>query len=182
MEDPEASIPNLLAVSGTEAGAAEDDAGAHQQVLGAYRLHGGSLYRLAMAESRDPELARDAVQEAFLRLFRYLLAGGRVDSVRAWLARVALNYLRDEARRAARDAPLGRELSAPAHALPDDPSALVESVRALLTPRERQCVELRLIGYRYEEIAQSLGIRCGTVSSLLSRAARKLAKARKEGR
>jgi len=182
MEDPEASIPDVWAVAGTEAGALSEGASPQERVLSAYRLHGGSLYRLAIAESRDAELARDAVQEAFLRLFRHLLAGGTVDSARAWLARVILNFLRDEERRRARGEQVRRALNAPAHADPEEPSALMEQIRTLLTPRERQCVELRLIGYRYEEIAESLGIRCGTVSSLLARAARKLAQASREGR
>lgn len=182
MEDPEASIRDFWAVSGTEAGASQDFGDPQERVLSAYRLHAASLFRLALAESRDAELSRDAVQEAFLRLYRHLLAGGELDSVRAWLARVVLNFLRDEARRMSRSEQLRRTVRAPAHADPEEPSALMEQVRTLLTPRERQCVELRLIGYRYEEIAESLGIRCGTVGCLLSRAAQKLAKACKEER
>ncbi len=182
MEEPDASIPAHWAVAGTEAGAPAEDASPQERVLFAYRLHAGSLHRLAVAESRNAELARDAVQEAFLRLFRHLIAGGTVDSVRSWLARVVLNFLRDEARREARNERLSRTLRAPAHTGPEEPSALMEQVRTILTPRERQCVELRLIGYRYEEIAETLGIRCGTVGCLLSRAAQKLAKTRQEER
>ncbi|MGB9610200.1 MAG: RNA polymerase sigma factor [Bryobacteraceae bacterium] len=141
----------------------------------AYESHGRLLLRLALAECRDEGLAEDAVQEAFLRYQEALQAGVHIRSVRAWLARVVVNFLRDAARRSAR-----QERLAAAGSLAGAPQAeggageLEARIRALLSPREFQCVRLRVLGYQYMEIAESLGLRPGSVACLLSRAMRKL--------
>lgn len=151
-----------------------------QQVQSAFHLHADTLYRFAMAECRDAELARDAVQESFLRLFRHLSGGKRVRHLRPWLVRVVLNVLRDEARRSLREAQVIGQLQASQDQMAAaEPSDLEDRIRQLLSARERQCIELRVLGYRYEEIADALGIRCGTVACLLSRAMRKLESVRR---
>jgi len=144
-------------------------------VESAYDSHGRLLFRLALAECRDEGLAADAVQEAFLRYQEALQAGVHIRSVRAWLARVVVNFLRDAARRSARQERLAAAGSLAGAPGPEGGAGELEArVRALLSPREFQCVQLRVLGYRYLEIAEILGLRPGSVACLLSRALHKL--------
>jgi RNA polymerase sigma-70 factor (ECF subfamily) len=63
------------------------------------RRHKQSLYRLILAQIADPDEALDLVQESFVSAYAAL---GRYDpdrSLRAWLARIAINKCRDWHRR-----------------------------------------------------------------------------------
>lgn len=140
-----------------------------------YEAHSALLLRLAVIHCRNVELARDAVQEAFLRYHMERAKGRIIESPRPWLARVVTNYLTDEARRAQtreRFAAAAR-LAAPSED-PGQPASLPLRIRRALSPREYQCVELRSLGFSYDEVAETLKISPGTVASLLSRALRKL--------
>ena len=64
-----------------------------------YLEHAPRLTRWMTAYTRDPELAQDVVQEAFLRLAKELAAGRRPDNAPAWLALVARNLATSRARR-----------------------------------------------------------------------------------
>jgi len=148
---------------------------ASEETLTAYDLHSRLLYRLALAEYRDAELARDAVQEAFLRFHEARRNGQAIHSVRSWLAKVVINFIRDHARRSARLAAINEAAGAAAEqGAPGGARELELRIRSLLSPREFQCVQLRLAGYKYFEIAEILGLRPGSVACLLSRALRKL--------
>ena len=54
---------------------------------------------------------------------------------------------------------------------------LARRVCTLLAPRELECLRLRNEGFGYEEIANILSLRCGTVAALLSRGQKKIRKA-----
>ncbi len=141
----------------------------------AYEAHSALLLRLAVMHCRNIELARDAVQEAFLRYHLERTQGRVIDAPRPWLARVVTNFLTDEARRAQtreRFAAAARVAAPPLEL--DQPADLPLRIRRALSPREYQCVELRSLGFSYEEVAESLKISPGTVASLMSRALRKL--------
>jgi DNA-directed RNA polymerase specialized sigma24 family protein len=54
---------------------------------------------------------------------------------------------------------------------------LARRVCTLLAPRELECLRLRNEGFGYEEIANILSLRSGTVAALLSRGQKKIRKA-----
>jgi len=54
---------------------------------------------------------------------------------------------------------------------------LERELEGLLSPRERDCLRLRLRGMKQTEIASALGLKSGTVAVLLSRASRKIREA-----
>jgi len=56
-------------------------------------------------------------------------------------------------------------------------SEAFQSALASLSRRERECLQLRLEGFGYDEIARILQIRPGTVGALLARCLKKLRKA-----
>lgn len=133
-----------------------------------YKDHSPMLVRLALLECRDVALAEDSVHEAFPGYYAERKRGLVVRTPKAWLARVVLNFLVDEARRRKPRARLMDTI--PAREKGPQPSVLMEKIRALLSPREFECLQLRCLGFRYHEIADTLSISGGSVARLMSRA------------
>jgi len=137
-----------------------------------------SLFRYLDRLSGDPALAADIAQETLLRLYQ---RGSMPDNVRAWLATVAHNLLRNQQRQGRRRRwllaarPAAFVLADPA----PSPDATLEAaerrdrVRAALdslTLRDRQLLLLRYEGYSYRELAAALDLAETSVGTLLARA------------
>jgi RNA polymerase sigma-70 factor (ECF subfamily) len=150
------------------------------------QLHEHTVFQIAVRLLRRPEDAQDAVQETFLRLFRFL---DRVDPARPlapWLYRLTVNACRDFGRQRARGETLALdELPEPvAEGADADPAAALtaaERSRQLgdllsqLADKERAALVLRDIeGLTTEEVAEALGSTPGTVRSQICRARLKL--------
>jgi RNA polymerase sigma-70 factor (ECF subfamily) len=125
---------------------------------------------------RDPELARDAVQDALIRAWRDLPGIRDPERFDAWLHRIVVNACLDLARRRKRR-PIEVELSPLHHPSTADASAvvgqrdLIESVLRSLDPGGRAIVVLHYyLGMPLTEVAATLGIPVGTVKSRLHRA------------
>jgi RNA polymerase sigma factor (sigma-70 family) len=125
---------------------------------------------------RDPELARDAVQEALIRAWRDLPGLRDPDRFDAWLHRLTVNVCLDQTRRRRRRA-IEVELSpTDAPAVSDMASALadrdlVEEAMRRLDEGGRAIVVLHyFLGMPLTEVAVSLRIPVGTVKSRLHRA------------
>ncbi|HEX2164318.1 MAG TPA: sigma-70 family RNA polymerase sigma factor [Thermoanaerobaculia bacterium] len=148
-----------------------------------YREHAEAVYNLALRLSGDPFDAADLTQEVFLRVFRHLGGFRGGSSLRTWIYRVALNHCRS---RLARRRPPARSLDDPdepaaceladpspgpeATALAEDAARRVAAALARLPLVFREAVVLRdLEGLAYEEIADVLGTRVGTVRSRIAR-------------
>jgi RNA polymerase sigma-70 factor, ECF subfamily len=157
--------------------------------------HLDAAYNLARWLVRDPVMAEDVVQEAFLRALKYF-ASFRGDSGRTWLLQIVRNvsYSHFKAQRARREVAFGRQASVDGMDsdmdLPDPsvgPEAalmhrqeLGEVTRALsaMPVTLRECIVLReLEALSYRDIAQITGAPVGTVMSRLSRARQALTKA-----
>ena len=67
--------------------------------LAAYDEHADVLFRHTLLRVRDREAAKDIVQEAFSRTWKYLSEGKKIDYIRAFLFRVAGNLIVDASRR-----------------------------------------------------------------------------------
>ena len=125
---------------------------------------------------RDPELARDAVQEGLIRAWRDLPKLRDPDRFDAWLHRLTVNSCIDQTRRRRRR-PIEVELTViHAPSMSDDSGALadrdlVDGVLQRLDERERAIVVLHyFVGMPLTEVAATLGIPIGTVKSRLHRA------------
>ena len=70
-------------------------------VAAAFRDHSASIERLALRSTRDPELAADVTQEAFLRLVIEAREGRFPDNVGGWLYRTSANLIVSHARHSA---------------------------------------------------------------------------------
>ena len=156
-----------------------------------YREHEETVYNLALRLSGDPFDAGDLTQEVFLRVFRHLGSFRGGSALRTWIFRVALNHCRSRLGRRrppARslddpDEPAARELADPAPgpeaaALAHDAARQVEAALATLPFPFREAVVLRDIeGLAYEEIAELVGTRIGTVRSRIARGRERLRQA-----
>ena len=125
---------------------------------------------------RDPELARDAVQEGLIRAWRDLRKLRDPDRFEAWLYRLTVNACLDLARQRRRRV-IEVELT-PLHqpSLPDSSVAhadrqLVDEVLRELDEQGRAIVVLHYyIGLPLTDVAATLRIPLGTVKSRLHRA------------
>ena len=129
----------------------------------------------------DTQKAEDATQEAFLRVYRRTQTFQGGDFV-GWLMRIARNVCIDEWRRSSLD-PVTRssELAETAAAATLSSSFEVrERVAKIwqemksLCPEQRQCLELKIEGFSYEETADRTGFSLEAVKSHLQNGRRML--------
>jgi RNA polymerase sigma factor (sigma-70 family) len=143
-------------------------------------LHGERVYRLAYRLTGNPADAEDLTQDVFVRVFRSL-STYTPGTFEGWLHRITTNLFLDQARRRQRirfDA-LSDERAAKIHSsivAPHDQvndrtfDADVEHALAQLPPDFRAAVVLCDIeGLSYEEIAEILEAKLGTVRSRIHR-------------
>jgi RNA polymerase sigma-70 factor (ECF subfamily) len=136
----------------------------------------GRLEAVARLVLRDPDLARDAVQDAFIRAWRDLPGLRDPDRFDAWMHRLTVHACLDVARRRRRR-PIEVEF-APIHpvTLPDE-SALIAQRDELergfrhLSAEHRAVLVLHYyVGMPMPALASTLGIPLGTAQSRLGRA------------
>lgn len=138
-----------------------------------------SLLRYLERLTADSDIAQDVAQEAFLRLLRRRDLSG--DDARLWIFTVATNLVRDHGRTVVRrQRLLSAQPVTPSAAPPPDLEAerseAVERVRAalrLLPERDRQLLLMREEGFRYQEMAEAVGVAPGSVGTLIARALKK---------
>ena len=135
----------------------------------AFREHGPKLWRSLLAFTGDPELASDAMAEAFAQL---LGRGTAVGSHDRWVWRAAFRIAAGELKDRRRRAPLA---AAPgSYEMPELALDLIHALGAL-TPNQRAVAVLRLyVDLPTHDVARTLGIRQATVRVHLSQARRRL--------
>ncbi len=127
----------------------------------------------------DRELAADAAQDAFVQLYLHWDEVGGSAEPEAWVYRVAVNRCKDHRRRLARAGRLFSRLAATSRAEehgdgwePDDELA---TILRRLPARQRVAVALYYqLDMSVAEVAHTMGISEGAVSSHLDRARRTL--------
>ena len=134
------------------------------------RRHSAAVTAYASAVARDRWAAEEAVQETFLRAWKYLDSFHGSGSFEGWLIRICRRCIIDQA---ARFAPEERiDIHGSSYASPSA-AGLTETrdlVRSLPLP-QRECLVLcSVIGYEYEEVAALLNVPIGTVRSRVHRA------------
>ena len=128
---------------------------------------------------RDPELARDAVQETLIRAWRDLRSLRDPSRFDAWLHRAAVRTCLNVARRR-RHRPIEARALADSDApgVPDDSTRIadrevVDAALRRLTPEGRAVIVLHFyLGLSLPETAAALGVPVGTVKSRLHLVAR----------
>jgi len=154
------------------------------------RLYQQRVYRLVLAQTGEPDLAEEITQECFIRAFQKQ-KGFRGDcQVFTWLARIAINLVRDHFRN--RRFAMWRKLirfdasepqQSQAEQVPDPASTPEEHllrrerlervsrrIQRLTTPQRDALLLSALEGMSIEEISRATNRRPGTVKSHLHRA------------
>jgi RNA polymerase sigma-70 factor, ECF subfamily len=137
-----------------------------------------SLFRYLHRLTADGDVAEDIAQEAFVRLLKQSLPE---HEIRPWLFTVAMNLVRDRARKAERRQRL--LTTAPTlvtrPSLPDEDIERTERIDAVrmilrqLPERDRQLLLMREEGFKYDEIARVVGVAPASVGTLIARALKK---------
>lgn len=139
------------------------------------------LVRFLVRQTGDRDAAEEIAQETFVRALKQ----ETIASERSWIFAVAMNLVRDEARKSARrQKRLDRmrdEAQAEAVTEPGPTSMERAEDRALarqavdsLAERDRDALLMREEGLSYEDIASALDLSVGSVGTTLSRARRRL--------
>jgi RNA polymerase sigma-70 factor (ECF subfamily) len=137
-----------------------------------------SLFRYLHRLTGDADVADDIAQEAFMRLLRQSLPEAEV---RPWLFTVAMNLVRDHARKVERRSRLltTAPVLVSGTPLPDEAVerseqvGLVRAVLEQLSVRDQQLLLMREEGFKYEEIARVIGVAPASVGTLIARALRR---------
>jgi RNA polymerase sigma-70 factor, ECF subfamily len=159
--------------------------------------HLDALYNMALKMARNPSLAEDLVQEAFVRAYRFFSHYERGTNCKAWLFKILRNVFINHYRKV-RGAPETVDFAAiegyaESHLGSDgrpgvsSPEEIVADMRmgegmtralGSLTPEFRMVALLAFVeGYSYKEIASIMSCPIGTVMSRLSRARKVLQEA-----
>ena len=144
------------------------DAGSFEALV---RRHVDRMYGVARLMLRDPDLAEDAVQSAFVRAWRDLGALREPSRFEAWLHTLVVRACYDEARRSRRWAAEVRTVS-PIVLSTHDPSPddrdVIERGFRMLSPEHRMILVLHFyLDLSAAEIGGRLGIPTGTARSRL---------------
>ena len=126
----------------------------------------------ALSITSNPHTAEEAVQETFIRAWRYWPTFRNESSVISWLITICRRVVIDMARKQrAHDQLPENVIDVRDHFAS---TAIYDMVRELPLPQREVVVLCAVLGFDYESAAQSLGIPVGTVRSRLARAREQL--------
>lgn len=155
-----------------------------------YQRYASMVFGLAYRLSGNAEKAEDLSQEVFIRIFKHLARFDGRSSLKTWIYRVTVNHCRSKLGRkvwptrtlAEEDDERGVQLVDPGRD-PEDRTLAGDAGRQVMAalrhvkPVFREAVILRdLEGLAYDEIAEVLGVRIGTVRSRIARGRDRLRK------
>ncbi len=146
------------------------------------------VYRYLVGMHLVPQDADEVIQETFLKLYEQLSRGGQIENIRGWTFRVAHNLAINGLKGRKHLAPMTDEQWESVVQTREDPRpgpeeqlldkekmAHIHDTLGKLSRLQRQCVHLRIEGFRYREIAEILEVSVPSVAESLRRAIVKLA-------
>lgn len=155
-----------------------------------FRLHRGRIFRFMLMSLRDHDAAETLTQDCFLRAYRSRHTFRGDAQISTWLMKIAINLMRDHLRNRRRAFwrmvnTNSVELADVSDRIPDNRRtpeeillfrAKVEALRQIvprLSPQQREVFMMHFIDeLQVSEIAESIGLKEGTVKSHLCRALR----------
>ena len=119
-------------------------------------------------------ISEELAQEVFIKALEHSDSFKGDSALKTWLFRIAENeakmYLRANNASVRRERDYAASIE-PVNSIEDMENSIdMESLIGSLPVKQRQCVEMRMEGYSYQEIANSLDIPMGTVMSRLNTA------------
>jgi RNA polymerase sigma-70 factor (ECF subfamily) len=150
-------------------------------VTALYEAHRDGIYRFLVGHGLNPCEAQEVTQDVFVDLFVALEKGTSVNSEQGWLYAVAGRAAVDYWRRGRRSIESGLDLNStfaitlqspgPSPEKEAENSQRLRRVAARLArlrKEQRLCLQLRMQGLRYREIAEILGISTSTAAEWLA--------------
>lgn len=163
--------------------------GPEQRVVQLYDALRSPLYRYLINIGVSPQDVEEIVQEVFLRLYRHMRGGGNEENIRSWVYQVAHNLsvnFRKSRSRLIETTPewwdqlsestLDKALGPEEQLLQNERLFRIHNGLSKLTQLQRDCLNLRVEGFRYREIGEILNVGTSTVAGSLRNAIAKLVK------
>ena len=164
----------------SQRGASKVAATVRQRVVLLYEAYREGIYRFLVGQGLSPVEAQDVTQDVFVDLFVALQKGTELKSEQGWLYTVAGRAAVDHWRRERRvfhvelDLETNAAVSLPsAEPSPEAQAGRQERLRRLaaglgrLPKEQRLCIQLRLEGLRYRQIAEILDVSTSTAAEWL---------------
>lgn len=139
--------------------------------------HHHAVSTFARSISSDPSIAEEAVQETFLKAWKYFDSFRGEGSFEGWLIRICRNCVYDLEKASAKNQVLSRMASAPSQTIPDEQTETLELLASLPISQREAIVLCGILGYDYSTAARILDVPIGTVRSRLHRGRSALADA-----
>jgi RNA polymerase sigma-70 factor, ECF subfamily len=153
---------------GTVRAAADGDLAAFEELVRAYQAQ---VWRFLRHLLGDAVLAEDVTQETFLRVFQRLRTFRYRSRFSTWVFQVARNAGIDALRARARQERLAHLTPPPSAVAGADSGADIVAALGCLSVKLRESLLLvEVLGLRYREVAQVLGVPEGTVKSRVAQA------------
>jgi RNA polymerase sigma-70 factor (ECF subfamily) len=147
-----------------------------------YRVHGARMKSVASRVLGDRAEAEDAVQDAFVNIFRSAAVFQGRSRFSTWIYRVVVNACHDRLRRRRETVPLdspGGENEILAASGSGDPAirvALEKGIGSLPARQRTAFVLFAVEGFSHREISDILGVSVGSSKTLVFEAKRRLAR------
>lgn len=144
-----------------------------------YEKYYDTIFKRISYLTGDIHAAEDLTQEVFMKLYN---SPPEHENVVAWLKKVSTNisynYIRDEKihedkNKVIYENEVGNVVSIEELAINNCEIDLTRNVLNTLLPRDRMCLLLKFSGYKYNEIAEVIGVDKNSVGTIISRAQRK---------
>jgi len=141
-----------------------------------YEQYYDTIYKRISYLTGDMHAAEDLTQEVFMKLYN---SPPDHDNLAAWLNRVSTNisynYMRDKKIHEGKneviyEKEMGNVISIEEVAINNCEVDLTRKVLNMLSPRDRMCLLLKFSGYKYNEIAEAIGVDKNSVGTIISRA------------
>ena len=150
-----------------------------------YDQYRDAIYRYLVCVYGEPAAphAKDAVNEAFLRLYRALLHGESIDNPKAWALTVARRLFLNEIKRAGSEETKHRAFArlrldavqTPHHVLCEQRrQTALQRAWLTLSELERNCLALKARGLKLVDVGRILNLDYRRVGEIIDRAVRKL--------
>lgn len=141
-----------------------------------YHRYSPKMFSVCLRYAKDYHSAEDALQEGFIKVFKYISKFRREGSFEGWLRRIFINTSIEQLRKAVSLYPIVDEEDKPIDIIDEnlfddlDHQDLVSMIQSL-SPGYRTVFNLYVVeGYSHNEIAKMLNINEGTSKSQLARA------------
>lgn len=155
---------------------------ASDMIEAAYEEYADAIFRHCYLRLMNREVAKELMQDTFIKAFEYLKKGKDVENLRALLYKIAGNLVIDYVRRAKETSldqlqeagfdPTGADDRSLAGRLED--KRVMETL-GKLSPESRELIVMRFVSdMKPREIAESLGVSANVVSVRIHRALREL--------